>query len=128
VMPLLSSSTGRVFGAYMPRSITGPFIDRELSGVPHPGGTPNKAVAKMTRNDVDALFESVRARKLASIQGDLNPGLHGVSAPVFDHAGAVAGVITVMGSAGLIDTDLDASVAQTLATRAAEVSRRMGYA
>ena len=128
VMPLLSSSTGRVFGAYMPRSITGPFIERELSGVPHPGGTPNKAVTKMTKKDVDALFESVRAHKLATIKGDLNPGLHGVSAPVFDHAGAVAGVITVMGSAGLIDTDLDAPVAQALTARAEEVSRRMGWA
>jgi len=128
VMPVLSSSTGRVFGAYMPRSVTKPFIDRELAGVPHPGGTPNPSVAKMSTRDVEALFEGVRRNKLAAIHGDLNPGLHGVSAPLFDHAGAVAGVITVMGSAGLIDTRLDGPVALTLSARADEVSRRMGWA
>jgi DNA-binding IclR family transcriptional regulator len=128
VMPVLSSSTGRVFGAYMPRSVTKPFIDRELSGVPHPGGTPNPAIARMSQRDVEALFEGVRRDRLAAIHGDLNPGLHGISAPLFDHAGAVAGVITVMGSAGLIDTRLDGSVALTLTVRADEVSRRMGWA
>lgn len=128
VMPILSSSTGRIFGAYMPRSVTGPFIARELSGAPHPGGTPNSAVPKMSSREVEALFDGVRQHKLAAIRGDLNPGLHGVSAPVFDHAGAVVGVITVMGSAGLIDTRLDAPVARRLAARAEEVSRRMGWA
>lgn len=127
VMPMLTSSTGRIFGAYLPASVTAPLIDRELSGVPHPGATPNPAAGRMTRADVDALFESVRKRKLARIQGDLNPGLHGVSAPIFDHAGAVAGVITVMGSAGLIDTRLDGHVATVLSARAEDVSRRMGW-
>jgi DNA-binding IclR family transcriptional regulator len=47
---------------------------------------------------------------------------------LFDHAGAVAGVMTVMGSAGLIDTRLDGPVALTLSARADEVSRRMGWA
>jgi len=111
-----------------PGSVTQPFIDRELAGVPHPGGTPNPGVAKMSKRDVEALFEGVRRNKLAAIHGDLNPGLHGVSAPLFDHAGAVAGVITVMGSAGLIDTRLDGTVALALSARADEVSRRMGWA
>ncbi len=128
VMPVLSSSTGRVFGAYLPRSVTGPFIERELSGVPHPGGTPNRAIARMSQGDVEALFAGVRHHKLASVHGDLNPGLHGVSAPLFDHVGAVAGVFTVMGSAGLIDTRLDGPVALALTARAEEVSRRMGWA
>jgi DNA-binding IclR family transcriptional regulator len=128
VMPILSSSTGRVFGAYMPRSVTGPFIVRELSGAPHPGGTPNSEVSKMGEREVEALFDGVRRYKLAAIHGDLNPGLHGVSAPIFDHAGAVVGVITVMGGAGLIDVRLDAPVALRLSARAEEVSRRMGWA
>ena len=82
----------------------------------------------MTPKDVEALFERVREHKLAQVHGDLNPGLHGVSAPIFDHAGAIVGVITVMGSAGLIDTRLDGPVAVALAVRAEEVSRRLGWA
>lgn len=127
VMPVLSSSTGRVFGAFMPRALTGPFIERELAGVPHPGATPTGRVRAMDAADVEALFAEVRERRMARVLGDLNPGLHGLSAPLFDHADGVAGVITVMGSAGLIDTSLDGHNAQVLRARAEEASRRMGW-
>lgn len=127
VMPILSSSTGRVFGAYMPRQQTEPYIRKELAGVPHPGATPTDKVRKMSRADVDAMFETVRRQKMAKVEGDLNPGLHGLSAPIFDHNGALAGVITVMGSAGLIDTSLEGRNALVLAARAEEASRRMGW-
>lgn len=128
VMPVLTSSTGRVFGAYLPASLTAALIEKEMTGAQHPGATPTQIARKMSRADVAALFESVRKNKLARVEGDLNPGLHGVSAPIFDHAGAVAGVITVMGSAGLIDTRLEGRVATVLRARAEEVSRRMGWA
>lgn len=127
VMPVLSSSTGRVFGAYLPRSITGPFLERELAGFPHPGASPSTAVKSMRMDDVEALFESVRRERMARVHGDLNPGLHGLSVPIFDHAGAVAGVITVMGSAGLINTQPGGRNATVLAQRGEEASRRMGW-
>lgn len=63
---------------------------------------------------------------MAQVRGDLNPGLHGLSAPVFDHAGAVAGVITVMGPAGVIDVELDGRNARALHRWARRVSQRMG--
>ena len=90
-------------------------------GHPHPGRTQDEQGGR------GGVVRGVRSHKLARVQGDVNPGLHGVSAPMFDHAGAVVGVITVMGSAGLIDTRLDGP-SPTLAARAEEVSRRMGWA
>lgn len=127
VMPMLTSSTGRVFGAYLPLAVTAALIDRELGGFQHSGATPSQAAARMNRQDVDRMFETVRQYQLARIEGMLNPGLHGVSAPVFDHTSAVVGVITVIGSAGLIDTSLDGHVATTLLAKTREVSRRMGW-
>jgi DNA-binding IclR family transcriptional regulator len=127
VMPMLSSSTGRVFGAYLPRSLTAPLIARELSGVPHPGASPNSTIASMQPAAVEALLETVRRHRMARVQGDLNPGLHGLSAPIFDHAGAIAGVVTLIGSAGMIDTRLDGPIATALAARVDEISRRMGW-
>jgi DNA-binding IclR family transcriptional regulator len=127
VMPILTSSTGRVFGAYLARSLTGPFLERELAGTPHPGATPTGAAQRMKAQDVESLFEDVRQHRMARVQGDLNPGLHGLSAPIFDHAGALAGVITVMGSAGLIDTSRDGRNARVLAARGEDVSRRLGW-
>lgn len=131
VMPMLTSSTGRVFGAYLPRCITEPYIRKELAGTLHPGASPTngaKAAGKMSIEDVEAMFAEVRQHKLAQVKGDVNPGLHGLSAPLFDHTGAIVGVMTVMGSAGLIDTRLNGPVALGLAARAEEVSHRMGWA
>jgi DNA-binding IclR family transcriptional regulator len=127
VMPILTSSTGRVFGAYLSRTLTGPYLEREMAGTPHPGATPTGAAQRMSAHDVDSLFDEVRQHRMARVHGDLNPGLHGLSAPIFDHAGALAGVITVMGSAGLIDTSRDGRNARVLAARGEEVSRRLGW-
>src|SRR5438105_2751919 len=115
VMPLLSSSTGRVFGAYMPRSITDPFLRKELAGKPHSGASPSTG-PRMTKEQMEALFAHVREHSMAQVRGDVNPGLHGLSAPVFDHAGAVVGVITVMGTAGVIDVEFDGPIARALRT------------
>lgn len=125
VMPVLTSSTGRVFGAYLPRTITEPLLRKELAGKPHPGASPATA-PRMSKAQVEELFDKVRQLGLAQVKGDLNPGLHGLSAPVFDHAGAIAGVITVMGPAGAIDVSLDGPIADALRARAREVSQRMG--
>lgn len=125
VMPLLTSSTGRVFGAYLPRSLTDPFLRQELAGQRHPGASPSSA-PRMTKDQMEALFRGVRMQGLAQVRGDLNPGLHGLSAPVFDHAGALVGVITVMGPAGVIDVAFDGPIADALRAKAHEVSQRMG--
>lgn len=127
VMPILKSSTGRVFGAYLPRSLVQPYLERELAGKPHPGASVSSAVARVTMRDIEALFEEVRKHKMANIHGDLNPGLHALSAPVFDHTGAIAGVITVSGPAGVIDTRLDGPIAKVLARRAEDVSKGLGW-
>jgi len=127
VMPILSSSSGRVFGAFLPRALVRPFLERELKGIPHPGASPVSPVSTMSMADAEALFEQVRQRKLANVKGEVSPAVHGLSAPVFDHAGALAGVITIMGSAGLLDTRLDGPLAAQLAAAAEDASRRMGW-
>jgi DNA-binding IclR family transcriptional regulator len=125
VMPLLLSSTGRVFGAYLPRAITQELLRKELAGARHPGASPPTG-PRLTRDDMEALFAKVREQGIAQVRGELNPGLHGLSAPVFDHAGAIVGVITVMGPADVIDVSLDGRIAAALRARAREASQRMG--
>jgi len=130
VMPILSAATGRVFGAYMPRSLIDPFVDQELAGRTPTSAAVAQAGAgrrkKMTRREVDAMFESVRKRGMAHVIGDMNRGIHALAAPIFDHAGALAGSIAVMGGAGLFDASFDGPNARALKAKAAEVSRRMG--
>lgn len=125
VMPLLTSSTGRVFGAYLPRAITEPLLRTELAGTLHRGAAPTR-FPPPSRAEMEKMFAQVREQGMAQVRGDVNPGLHGLSAPVFDHSGAIVGVITVMGSAGLIDVSFEGAVAHALRVRAQEVSQRMG--
>ena len=125
VMPILTSSTGKVFGAYLPRALTGELIRREMTGATHPGANPSTS-RKWTAAEVDKLFDRVREHGLGQVKGEVNVGVHGLSAPIFDHAASVVGVITVMGGAGLIDVSFDGPVARALKLRVAESSRRMG--
>lgn len=127
VLPVTISSTGRVFGAFMPRTLVEPFVSEELRGVLHVSVPPRNMPSKLTSADVEALFVEVRQHKLANVKGELNAGIHGISAPIFDYRGAIAGVITVMGAAGLIDVRFDGAIARRLTAMAEETSRRMGW-
>lgn len=125
VMPLLTSSAGRLFGAFLSRQITQSLMDKELAGLPHPG-----AIAQVRPNlaDVERMFQEIRQAGLSWVRGDVNPGLHALSAPVFDHMGTMVGALSSMGPPGLFDSGLAGRNATVLTARAQEVSRRMGWA
>jgi len=54
------------------------------------------------------------------------PGIDTLAAPVFDHTGALALVIAVMGSSGSFDSALDSDVAQRVRQAARRLSWRFG--
>lgn len=62
VFPLLMSSTGRVYGAYLPETITGPLIARELDEL---AGSDN-IQAPRTRQAVEWVFDH-RGRVVSAI-------------------------------------------------------------
>jgi len=129
VMPILAAATGRVFGAYMPRAMTEPFIAAELAGrssIASAAAVTGTFSHRLSRAQVEAMFKEVRERGLARVTGDMNKGIHALAAPVFDHAGALAGSIALLGGAGLFDAGFDSANAIALKAKAAEVSRRMG--
>lgn len=130
VMPILSSSMGRVFGAYLPRSRTEELIRAEMEGksptsaaIAFTGRSPQT----MTMKEVDELFRVTRERGLANVTGELNLGIHALAAPVFDHEGLVVGAISVFGGAGLVDVSFDGPNARILKAKAQQASLSMGY-
>lgn len=127
ILPLLSSSAGRVFGAYLPRSLTEEYIRQEMAGKARPGVASSKAAQAMTMKDVEALFEHVRTHRLGQSLGELNPGMNGLSAPLFDHSGSLVGVINLWAPAGKIDAGLHSPVARALTAHAEKASRQMGW-
>ena len=130
VMPILSSATGRVFGAYLPADRTRRLIEAEQleqtptsQQVAYTGRSPRL----MGPEDIEAIFLSVREQGLANVTGDLNLGIHALSAPVFDHDSRLVGVLSVVGGAGLLDVDPQGGPATLLKERAMGVSRTLGY-
>ncbi|MGY2234340.1 IclR family transcriptional regulator [Pseudomonas gingeri] len=119
VLPLLSSSTGLVFNAFLPDRETADLREAELrAGSPHP--LADAAAYAMT-------CEQIRRRGLHFVHGLLMPGVDALSAPVFNAVGKVAAVLTVVGPTSLFHADEDGPAAKRLLAASEAVSWRMGY-
>ncbi|WP_200626869.1 IclR family transcriptional regulator [Pseudomonas sp. LAM2023] len=115
VLPLLSSSTGLVFAAYLPERETVELRDQELAALQHSAA------------DYQAVLAGIRARGLHHVHGLLMPGVDALSAPVFNAMGRIAAVMTVVGPTSIFHADEHGPAAQRLLAAARETSWRMGY-
>lgn len=118
VLPLLRSSTGRCFAAWLPPGATAVLMARELRR-PAPGGPASRAA-------LDRLLAGIRRDGVATVEGQLIPGIDAVSVPVFDHRGAIALVLTALGYSAGFDAAPDGRVARELRKAAAALSARLG--
>ena len=125
VIPLLGSSTGKVFAAFSSPQLTEPYLQAEIAAMQHIHGAPFA-----TREAVDAHLSQVREQRLASIHNaiiaDVNDrGVSAVSAPVFDASGAIVLALTMMGDAAHFDQHNPA--VERLRDAARRLSARLGY-
>lgn len=123
VLPLLRSSIGRAFTAWLPRARTEALLTVELAQLrakPHPGCPSSLA-------EVETLIKEIRKRGLARVTGQLSPTAHSLSAPVFDSNGELAAVLCTLGPAAQFDSTWSGPTAKTLLESAAAVSRGLGY-
>ena len=119
VLPLLSSSTGLVFNAFLPDRETTELRELELkTDLVHPLQAPEA----YTR-----LCEQIRQRGLHFVHGLLMPGVDALSAPVFDATAKVAGVLTVVGPTSVFHADENGPAAKRLLAASQAISWRMGY-
>lgn len=108
-MPLLSTATGSVFLAYLPRHQTDAAVAREAQA----GSCINP----------EALAERVRKAGIGQVSGQHIPGLSAVAAPVLDNHGDAAVVLTMVGlSDGFTQEEIDA-----LRAICADASARLGW-
>lgn len=118
VLPLLRSASGKVFLAYLPRSMTASLIKRELRQ-PAENTPPLKF---RTPREIEALVARVRRERLGVTDGDLVPGRKAIAAPIFDHQGVLSSVIAMIG----VPRPGDKYIAG-LSQSAATVSKRIGF-
>lgn len=123
VMPLLSSATGLLFAAYLPRGKTHALIERELAEAarsPHGSGP-------RTAQEVEKLLADVRMHGAARVEGMLLPTIDAFCMPVFDAAGELALGLIALGHEGAFDIAWDGGIASALRTCAAKLSYELGY-
>ncbi|MDR5812185.1 MULTISPECIES: IclR family transcriptional regulator [unclassified Caballeronia] len=115
VMPLLSSATGLLFAAYLPRSKTQPMLEREL------------AATKQRLADVEPLLAQVREHGAARVEGMLLPTIHAFCTPVFDATGELALGLIALGHEGAFDTHWGGEIDTALRDCARSLSYELGY-
>jgi DNA-binding IclR family transcriptional regulator len=119
-LDLLTSASGRVFAAWLPRETTSSRIDKELAGRPIP--------SLATREDVDRLLAQVRADGMAAVSGyHLVPGVEAVAAPVFNFKNEITLAMLVVGVQGMFDTTPTGRVVAAVKRAAADLSARLGH-
>jgi DNA-binding IclR family transcriptional regulator len=115
VMPLLSSATGLLFAAYLPRSKTHAMLERELSA------------SRMSLPEADAMLAEVREHGASRVEGMLLPSIHAFCMPVFDSTGELALGLIALGHEGAFDTRWGGVVDSALRECARGLSYELGY-
>ena len=123
VMSLFKTATGRVFAAYLPEKLIEHYIDTASH---HQFAYP-KSDLRPSWKAMQKQLKEIRTHGMAQVVSEPLPGINALSAPVFDHEGHLALVITVLGPTALFDPDLDGDNAGALRQCCAELSHRLGY-
>ena len=121
VMSLFNTITGRVFAAYLPEKMVRTMLEDEHRRVV--GG----ASASFDAPQVQQLLADIRATGMGRGLSMPQPGVNTLCAPVFDAAGHLALVLTMIGPEGVFNAEIDSPPGRLLREHAANVSRRLGY-
>lgn len=108
LLPMLSTATGLVFGAFMPSILTRQLIAAELKH-----GSGSEPFAR-SRSSIEALFRDVRERRMATNQGHLMPGVTAIAAPVMSRQGQILAVMAIMGRDEHVNPEVNPAVAAAL--------------
>ena len=122
VMPLLTSSFGRIFAAYLDRRLTQKLMQAELAD---PGGMAAQAGLRSLAQ-VETMLAQYRARRMSVAENLSAPGRAALAAPVFDHNNRIIAAVAVIGVQGRLDLGAEGRPARELAAAARKLSLRLG--
>ena len=114
------TATGRVFLAYLPRSITASVVAAAMGETLSPwGGRARELSEKELEDELDRIEE----HGIAVVTDLRIPGMTGVAAPILDHRGKLDAVVTMIGVSGSFDMTPDGPVANELRDAVAVAQR-----
>jgi len=105
-MPVLASATGRAYLAFLPSEHTSELVRQELAG---DGVTTGDASERLR-----ALIEETRRTGMGRTDGDFQPGIAALAAPLFDPFGQMVGAVAALGRSGEFDGSYTGTVASAL--------------
>ncbi len=120
VMDLLSSATGRVFAAWMPKKTVAPLIAAEIKA-------PDVPPELKSKTGIEAMLADIRDKGFADTAGFHRvPGVAAVAAPVFNFKNEITMAVVVVGVQGMFDMSADGQVVTSLKRHAEALSLRLG--
>jgi DNA-binding IclR family transcriptional regulator len=120
-LQLLTSASGRVFAAWLPRQATEALIGRERATLALPAELQTTA-------GIDALLEKVRADRLSVVNDyHLVPGVAAAAAPVFNFKHELTLSVLAIGVKDVINLSPDGRVVTALKRCAESLSLRLGH-
>jgi DNA-binding IclR family transcriptional regulator len=119
VFSIVGTASGRLFAAFLPADVVRPVYEAERRAAP--------AGAAPTWAQLQRELDEVRRHGLGRAEGAVVAGVSALSAPVFDHRGAMVLAITAIGPSAALDTRWSGAVAATLRDAARSVSARLGH-
>lgn len=120
-LDLLTSASGRVFAAWLPKEMANRLIERRLKAGDLPADLQSRAV-------VDSLLQKIRADGYAGVTDyHKATGVEALAAPVFNFKREISLTLVVVGVKGMFDMDPNGPVIGALKQAASELSARLGY-
>ena len=122
-MPLLSSATGRCFGAWLPREITAPLLEPELERA----RKAKRQDLPLTEEAIAAMLAEVRERGTARVVDTVLPGIVAFCVPVFDASGHIVLGLMTLGSLATFDPEYGGAIDAPLQAAARQLSSDLGW-
>lgn len=119
-LDVLTSASGRIFAAFLPRKTVKSVIEREMKTLELPAELKSW-------EGVEAMLARVRGERMAYVAGyHLVPGVEAVAAPVFNFDGEISMAMLVVAVQGTLDLSPQGDVLTALNGAVAELSERLG--
>jgi DNA-binding IclR family transcriptional regulator len=124
VFSIAGTASGRLFAAYLDADAVRPVYEAQRRAAAQGNG---EAAPPSSWRAFEAELDEVRRHGLGRSEGAVIAGVSALSAPVFDHRGAMVLAITAIGPSAAFDARWSGSVAAVLREAAKAVSARLGH-
>ena len=121
VFPLLTTTNGLVFAAYLPDSQLGDLLEESSRQ------TGSALRSKLSKRNLDSQLKAIRKQGYAMIETKINLGYTPITAPIFDCHSEITAAISILAPTWILGEKGSDNFVKLLCDAASELSRLIGY-